>query len=400
MFSTTLNLFGLLALLSLCFCLVIMAVFVVHNNWSRFSNRMLFFSMSSFVVACFLAFAIYDSAPGPGAGLVLLMSVSTLLIMPFSFLYLQKLPMGAWRVADYLHFIPALLYLVLGFSGIGLAEGDATANAGIERLNYYFRVPQWLAYSILMIYATRRLTTRRASQSDLANYPVWLNVFVGSFAITSVIPVLVGIQNSRSGEILFFGFVIATAFVVCIYVMVNPAILYGIHSVAVPSPDDLVIQKSELFETPDEPHAEETEAGELVTEETSKPKRISLSEEQIEFMHKRLHEFMFIRKPFLHQKYTLQQLSSDSGFPLYQLSLYLNRTLGMNFNSYINKMRIDFLLESYKRNQDKWNRYTLEAVAREIGFNNRTSFIQAFKKVTGTNPSVYFKNIHGHILKD
>jgi AraC-like DNA-binding protein len=409
MFSTTLNLFGLLALLSLCFCLIIVAVFLVHNKWSCLSNRMLFFALSSFAVACFLTFAIYNSAPEHGPGLGILLSGSTLLIMPFSYLYLQKWPSGTWCVTDYLHFTPVMGYLVLSLFGIigrESVDGDTTVNGafGIERLNYFLRAVQWFAYSGLMMYAYRSLVAR-ASQSNFAKRPVWIKLFIGSFAITSVVPAVVGLQNSSSGEIMFNGFVIATAFVVCVYVLVNPTVLYGISSVveSVLSQDEFILQKVELKETPDQTNANEaegTEADKLIAEETSKPKRISLSEEQIEFMNQRLHEFMFIRKPFLHPKYTLQQLSSDSGFPLYQLSLYLNRTLGMNFNSYINKMRIDFLLESYKRNQQKWNRYTLEAVAREIGFNNRTSFIQAFKKVTGTNPSVYFKNIHGHILKD
>lgn len=403
MFSTTLDLFGLLALLSFCICLVITAVFIVHNKWSGLSNRMLIFALLSMAGACLLALAIYDSAPGPWSGLVLLMSANTLLIVPFSLLYLQKWPAGSWHVADYLHFVPALLYLVYGLISMpwaGFVVAYALSGGIGQQLNY-FRIPQWLVYSILMIHASRGLASR-AGHPSFTKCPVWLKAFVGSFVITAVVPVLVAIQNNRNGDVLFFGFVIATAFVACLYVLLNPAILYGAYAVVppvqlAPGPG---IPKPGSLETADELYDDDTTSGEPVTGESSKPKRISLSDEQIEFMHKRLQEFMLIRKPFLHQKYTLQQLSSDSGFPLYQLSLYLNRTLGMNFNSYINKMRIDFLLESYKRNQDKWNRYTLEAVAREIGFSNRTSFIQAFKKNTGTNPSVYFKNIHGHILND
>ena len=186
MFSTTLNLFGLFALLSLCFSLVIMTVFVVHNNWSLLPNRMLFFCMLSFAVACFLTFAIYDSAPGPGRGLVLVMSGATLLIMPFSFLYLQKWPEGTWRITDYLHFMPVGAYLIIGFagmSGMEFANIEETSNVGIGRLNNLFRIPQGLVYSVLIIYASRRLAAR-ATQSVFAKCPAWLNVFTGGFAIT------------------------------------------------------------------------------------------------------------------------------------------------------------------------------------------------------------------------
>jgi len=36
---------------------------------------------------------------------------------------------------------------------------------------------------------------------------------------------------------------------------------------------------------------------------------------------------------------------------------------------------------------------TLETIAEKAGFNNRVTFLTAFKKFTGTTPSQYIKNI-------
>jgi YesN/AraC family two-component response regulator len=66
----------------------------------------------------------------------------------------------------------------------------------------------------------------------------------------------------------------------------------------------------------------------------------------------------------------------------------------MNFNEYINSYRINYLLEKLKENQDL-QKFTLEALGQMVGFSNRYTFLNAFKKVTGETPSSYLKNRKG-----
>lgn len=400
MLSTSLDLFGLFALLSAFFCLVILGVFIFHNSWSVIPNRLLFWSLAVLALTAVDAFFTFQETLVPSQVPGVLHTV-TFLVMPVFFLFVQRSHDPAWRRIDFLHFIPAGVYLTFSIWPIlSLKASDSLSTTAMaeESSEYFYilRMLLWIGYSI----ATLRIIYQpRIAQGG--NTPSWIKAVVILLTATGIVPSASRLMGTDSDLVWFYSLLMLTTFVHCLLLLINPAVLYGISvgtSSSAVSRDES--QSQPVEETTSGTTGDAAAETDPVGIEQLRPRRISLSEEQIEYMHKKLHEFMFIRKPFLHQKYTLQQLSSDSGFPLYQLSLYLNRTLGMNFNSYINKMRIEFLLESYKRNQEKWNRYTLEAIAREIGFNNRTSFIQAFKKVTGTNPSVYFKNIHGHILRD
>jgi AraC-like DNA-binding protein len=392
MFGTPIDLYGPFAFLSMFFCVVILIVFVLHNDLSKLYNRMLLFTLISFAASALQIFLVQTEVASNFPVAVKAGQVFFFLIMPFSYLYVHKMNSGSWKKSDFLHFIPATIFLVQFlplFSPTGQTLMDES-TADISTLNFYTRSFQWVAYCAAMIVTYRKIISKSSLSSLSRKMQIWLIFFIGLLTITAVVPLIARMQGLNDS--LFFLFTNASAFLICLFMLINPEVLYGMPSKTL----EITSLNQYLQETQSE------ESDEIKPEDVPqlKPKKLSLTEEQVEYMHKKLHEFMFIRKPFLHQKYTLQQLSSDSGFPLYQLSLYLNRTLGMNFNSYINKMRIEFLLESYKQNKEKWNKFTLEAIAREIGFNNRTSFIQAFKKVTGSNPSVYFKNMHGHVISE
>ena len=74
---------------------------------------------------------------------------------------------------------------------------------------------------------------------------------------------------------------------------------------------------------------------------------------------------------------------------------YVSRAIkektGMNFNTYINTHRIE---EAKKILQDPVQRsWSLDAVARQCGFNNPTTFYITFKKYTGLTPATY-RNIN------
>ena len=63
----------------------------------------------------------------------------------------------------------------------------------------------------------------------------------------------------------------------------------------------------------------------------------------------------------------------------------------MHFNDVINSHRVKYISDGLTNEQ--WNTLTLEAVAEIAGFNNRITFLNAFKKFTGFTPSQYLKNI-------
>lgn len=63
-----------------------------------------------------------------------------------------------------------------------------------------------------------------------------------------------------------------------------------------------------------------------------------------------------------------------------------------NFTSYINDLRIEYVMEKLK-SDSKFRNYTIKAISEEIGFNNTQSFSSAFYRKTGIYPSFYIKKL-------
>jgi len=97
------------------------------------------------------------------------------------------------------------------------------------------------------------------------------------------------------------------------------------------------------------------------------------------------------KKSFLQHGYTLKMFSEETQIPVHYLSGFINKYYKMNFNDFINEYRIIFSIDKLLKKE--WVYKKLETIANEAGFNNRNTFISAFKKVTGILPSEFLKDI-------
>lgn len=95
---------------------------------------------------------------------------------------------------------------------------------------------------------------------------------------------------------------------------------------------------------------------------------------------------------FLKSGITLPNLAKNMKTNTAYLSEVINTHKGKNFTSYLNDLRIDYVLERLVKDK-KFRSYKLPAIAEEIGYNNVQAFAVAFKKKTGTTPSIYIKEI-------
>ena len=96
-------------------------------------------------------------------------------------------------------------------------------------------------------------------------------------------------------------------------------------------------------------------------------------------------------KPFLQQGFGLPDLARDLGCTTNQLSYLINNQFGMRFNTLINRYRVQACQDKLARME--FREKTLEALAHECGFHNRSTFINAFKQETGFTPSAYIKSL-------
>jgi AraC-like DNA-binding protein len=114
-----------------------------------------------------------------------------------------------------------------------------------------------------------------------------------------------------------------------------------------------------------------------------------VSEAALDKVESSLEQFMLLNKPYLRPGYKLIDLSNDTGIPIYRISAFVNRRKNQNFFGYLNQFRIDYYLE--KLASKEYELKTLEAIAEECGFQNRTTFIRVFKSVMGMTPTEYIR---------
>ncbi|HEY4286638.1 MAG TPA: AraC family transcriptional regulator [Puia sp.] len=102
------------------------------------------------------------------------------------------------------------------------------------------------------------------------------------------------------------------------------------------------------------------------------------------------------KMPFLLPDYNIRDLADSVNIPAYQLSDYINKELGVNFNDYLNRYRIIYCEEMIHRGPV--SELNVKGLALKSGFNSRNALTAAFKKFTGFTPSRYLKgwaNLHG-----
>jgi AraC-like DNA-binding protein len=99
-----------------------------------------------------------------------------------------------------------------------------------------------------------------------------------------------------------------------------------------------------------------------------------------------------IEKIFLDNKITLNSLAKTLNSNSNYLSKIINFYKKKNFSSYISDLRIDFCVNQLKFDKN-CRKYSIKAIASEIGFNNAESFSKAFYKKTGLYPSYFIKKL-------
>lgn len=93
---------------------------------------------------------------------------------------------------------------------------------------------------------------------------------------------------------------------------------------------------------------------------------------------------------FLNHNLTLNSLSKTFNTNSNYLSKIINFYKKQNFSSYISDLRIDYCIEQLKTNET-YRKYSIKAIAFELGYNNAESFSKDFYKKTGIYPSYFIR---------
>lgn len=106
----------------------------------------------------------------------------------------------------------------------------------------------------------------------------------------------------------------------------------------------------------------------------------------------RIMKYMESKKPFLNSNFYLHTLSHDLNMPHLRVSTCFSKEMKTSFPEYRNRKRIEYSIQLFKDNKHRQN--SIEGIATQCGFKNRSSFYLAFKAVYGMTPSEWIsKNL-------
>jgi AraC-like DNA-binding protein len=94
---------------------------------------------------------------------------------------------------------------------------------------------------------------------------------------------------------------------------------------------------------------------------------------------------------FLDNELNLYDLAATLSTNTNYLSKAINETYGINFNSYVNRFRIERVIALMK--EEKKDNYSLWGLGQNVGFYSKSAFINAFKRETGFTPNEYLKSV-------
>ena len=93
---------------------------------------------------------------------------------------------------------------------------------------------------------------------------------------------------------------------------------------------------------------------------------------------------------YLQHDMTLAQLAKSIGTNRYYLSQYFS-SLDMNYNTYINNLRINHFVGLYREALDTQRSFTVQQLALESGYRSYTTFSDAFKRKMGLSVRSWMK---------
>jgi YesN/AraC family two-component response regulator len=104
-------------------------------------------------------------------------------------------------------------------------------------------------------------------------------------------------------------------------------------------------------------------------------------------MQQRLEQLMEVEKLYLHNELRIKDLASKLDLSSHHVSQLINEQYGCSFFDFVNKYRIQEAKKLIQSSPDK----NLLQIAFDAGFNNKTSFVNAFKKFESQTPSAFKK---------
>lgn len=342
-----------------------------ENRYGNFWFVVFFLALlGAFLVGSMREFKVYLIYPH----LYKLGDLNSFSIAPSLFLAVKYFttPFSRIKKADWFHFLPTLFYVGLNIRYLLLRPEELASliqNPAMNRKFFYllelFFILQCVVYLIFaLIKIIRYQKNIKFYEASDRNDLQWLKYFLYGIMLMLLIWILD--LSGYLGNFFYLGYS------VCIYFL-----------------GYFVINQRELF-----PY-NETNKNELITliqpdNSTNEGKIQIIRKEVLDHEKEKLLATMLNHKVFLDNDLNLVKLAQIQKLSIRELSYVINEGFAENFNQFINKYRVE---ESKRLLSDAdFNHLNMVGIAYQAGFNSKTIFNTAFKKITGQTPTDYRKN--------
>ncbi len=371
--------FACLMFLGIIQALFLAYFFIFGKQGNRLANRFLGLLLLCFVFAITEILLCYTNYMFKMVWLIDFAEPTNFLIAPLLFLYVQKSLHPTFRKIAYLHFLPFLLWLlylcVTFYSLNNLAKYNAYISAYYPELpkvndGIDYKYPQvywarhyvnewmlvsWFSYSIAQIwilwkdFKANNLSFFSNQNSNLVwarRVTIWfLSIIISFIIFKKIFPHDLGDH------------LIAAHLTVIIYLIS----IKIIRQSAFFNQENRVIKKYE---------------------------KSSLTPEIQENTVTKLQALMESEKPFLDSSFSLPILAKRMAVSPHHLSQILNERLGQSFFDMLAQYRIKEAQKLLLENPH----LKIEEIAEQVGYNSKSAFNTAFKKITGIAPSAFRKS--------
>lgn len=280
---------------------------------------------------------------------------------------------------DYLHLIPAGIFIVLIFISyfiIPPAERAALADKDAGKLWYVFLIRASIPVYGIVYLLLSFLQIKKFHRRLLDNYSAienrnlrWLIYLISGISVVWILELVQTILIDFLGypDRIAYGYIYSAVSLffsgVLFRAVVKPGIFSSIHFSDNSSPEELA------------PGIDSVSVKPLLTDA------------QTDAAIAALHSLMVDSAPYHNPDLTLPELASMINTTPQRLSWLFNHKLNTTFYDYVNNFRVKEVIRMMQ--EDTSSSFTLIALAYDAGFSSKSTFNSVFKKITGETPSAY-----------
>lgn len=360
---------------------------IVNNDKSAFWLS-LFALLSSLYIAPFmLGYAGWYSKDPYRSILFYIPFQQLLFIPPVLYMYCKTLfdKSFVFQKRDWIHFLPAFLYFLYSLTIV-------VTDKAVLRYAYFYEDGRdkdfslwyqlagfgsllfYLVQSLRLYQQYRLFTFNTVSYADALTFK-WAQRFLLFLLLLVIIRVAFFIINPEWAE---FGrkFWYYAAFSVLFYTVTISGYVNSIRSITSFSDWSEMAGSNQNEPDPSDSPAAEQER----TDEKILLPDLDSWKQQIETL-------MLSDKLYENPELSITDISTKLNTHSKRISQVINQGFGMNFNDFINRYRVEAVVD--KMNEGGHLNQTLLSLAFECGFNSKSTFNRAFKRTIGMSPNEY-----------